>query len=298
MELERRQHDVRNVLGAMRGYAELLLEELGNLFPNLRASLERVLKAVASATDDESRTLHPEPKPSDGPTGAVLAVDDSADNRDLLARYLTREGHAALPAASGAEALALLERNPVDLVLLDLIMPGMDGGEVLRRIKDNDAWRAIPVIVISGRQDMEGIISCIEAGADDYLAKPFSFAELQARLEAMLRRRPADVAQTTLRVRDLHMDLLTRDVSRDGREIHLQPREYKLLEFLMRHAGQVVTRAMLLEQVWGYHFDPQTNVIDVHVSRLRQKIDKGFATNLLETVRGAGYRLGGEPESD
>jgi len=189
MELERRQHDVRNVLGAMRGYAELLLEELGNLFPNLRASLERVLKAVASATDDESRTLHPEPKPSDGPTGAVLAVDDSADNRDLLARYLTREGHAALPAASGAEALALLERNPVDLVLLDLIMPGMDGGEVLRRIKDNDAWRAIPVIVISGRQDMEGIISCIEAGADDYLFKPFNPVLLQARIKAGLERK-------------------------------------------------------------------------------------------------------------
>ena len=132
---------------------------------------------------------------------------------------------------------------------------------------------------------------------DDYLAKPFSFAELQARIEVLIRRRAVDTAETVLRVEDLHMDLLGNQVARAGQVIQLQPREYKLLEFLMRHAGQVVTRAMLLEQVWGYHFDPQTNVIDVHISRLRQKIDREFEVPLLETVRGAGYRLGPESAS-
>jgi adenylate cyclase len=188
-DAENLEHDVRNVLGAMRGYSELLLEDVADT-PLLRASLERVLKAVASATDDSSHSSAPSAgRTANGLTGTILAVDDSADNRDLLARYLTREGHEVLLASSGAQALELLEQQAVDLVLLDLIMPGMDGSEVLTRIKENSARRALPVIVISGQQDMEGIISCIEAGADDYLFKPFNQVLLQARIRAGLERK-------------------------------------------------------------------------------------------------------------
>ena len=185
------QHDILNVLGAMRGYAELLLEDVSSLFPQLQASLQRVLKAVASATDGSVRSV------DDGSdvdlsaeiTGRILAVDDSADNRELLSRYLSKAGHEVLTASSGEEALELLETSAVDLVLLDLIMPGMDGGEVLTRIKENPAWRALSVIVISGRQDMDGIIECIEAGADDYLFKPFNRVLLHARIKAGLERK-------------------------------------------------------------------------------------------------------------
>lgn len=187
------QHDVRNVLGAMRGYSELLLEEAEGTIPQLRASLERVLKAVAAATDDgghsTASTASTANSAGNGITGTILAVDDSPDNRDLLARYLTREGHTVLLASSGVQALELLEQQAVDLVLLDLIMPGMGGSEVLVRIKESSAQRALPVIVISGQQDMEGIISCIEAGADDYLFKPFNQVLLKARIRAGLERK-------------------------------------------------------------------------------------------------------------
>jgi len=226
----------------------------------------------------------------------VLLVEDDVSVADYIRQGLRAAGYRVTRAADGESADELSRKGHFDAMVFDRMLPGVDGLALVRRLRARGDQT--PILVLSALGEVDDRVRGLQAGADDYLAKPFSFAELQARLEAMLRRRPADVAQTTLRVRDLHMDLLTRDVSRDGREIHLQPREYKLLEFLMRHAGQVVTRAMLLEQVWGYHFDPQTNVIDVHVSRLRQKIDKGFATNLLETVRGAGYRLGGEPESD
>jgi len=190
------QHDLRNVLGAIRGYSELLSEDLSDQHSYLRAVLQRLQKAIASATDDESNGE------SDGETeiasnapllkaepGTILAVDDTQENLELLSRYLTRSGHQVLTAASGAQALDLLQTHSIDTVLLDLIMPGMDGSEVLNRIKDNAAWRAIPVIVISGRQDMEGIIACIEAGADDYLFKPFNPVLLQARIKAGLERK-------------------------------------------------------------------------------------------------------------
>jgi adenylate cyclase len=188
-DADKLQHDIRNILGAIRGYAELLLEDLGEEAPQLRASLQRMLKAVAAATDEgQSSSIRP-PRSGNGGTATVLAVDDSADNRELLGRYLAREGHTVLAASSGAEALQLLQEEAVDVVLLDLIMPGMDGSEVLKHIKENSAWRAIPVIVISGRQDMDGIISCIEAGADDYLFKPFNQVLLQARITAGLERK-------------------------------------------------------------------------------------------------------------
>jgi adenylate cyclase len=188
-DADKLQHDIRNILGAIRGYAELLLEDLGEKAPQLRASLQRMLKAVAAATDDGQPSSIRPPRSGNGGTATVLAVDDSADNRELLGRYLAREGHTVLAASSGAEALQLLQEEAVDVVLLDLIMPGMDGSEVLKHIKENSAWRAIPVIVISGRQDMDGIISCIEAGADDYLFKPFNQVLLQARITAGLERK-------------------------------------------------------------------------------------------------------------
>jgi len=189
-DTSQQQHDLLNVLGAMRGYAELIAEELNGQLPPLLSALQRVLLAVNSATEPESKPSPVEFKQlGNGVTGTVLAVDDSADNRDLLSRYLKREGHSVLLASSGDEALELLATNEIDLVLLDLIMPGMDGSEVLQRIKDNPVSRPIPVIVISGRQDMEGIIACIGAGADDYLFKPFNPVLLQARIKAGLERK-------------------------------------------------------------------------------------------------------------
>jgi class 3 adenylate cyclase len=189
LDTDSMQHDTRNILGAIQGYAELILEDLGESAPQLQASLQRMLKAVASASGESHTSSIRSPRSSSGASATVLAVDDSADNRELLGRYLAREGHTVLLASSGAEALQLLQREAVDVVLLDLIMPGMDGREVLKQIKENSAWRAIPVIVISGRQDMDGIISCIEAGADDYLFKPFNQVLLQARITAGLERK-------------------------------------------------------------------------------------------------------------
>jgi adenylate cyclase len=190
MDADALQHNIRNVLGALRGYSELLLEDIDGAVPELNAILERLLTAVASATDNSSgSSTGKTDSSSNGITGTILAVDDSPDNRDLLARYLTREGHSVLLASSGEQALTLLEEQAVDLVLLDLIMPGMNGREVLTRIKENDVWRALPVIVISGQQDMDGIIACIEAGADDYLFKPFNQVLLQARIRAGLERK-------------------------------------------------------------------------------------------------------------
>lgn len=185
---EHSEHNLRNVLGAMRGYAELLCEDLSALHGNLKGVLQRLLKAINSAASDNS-ALRSLQVVDEAESGTILAVDDTAENLDLLGRYLTRSGHRVLTASSGAEALQLLAHNPIDTVLLDLIMPGMDGNEVLTRIKANADWRAIPVIVISGRQDMEGIITCIEAGADDYLFKPFNPVLLQARIKAGLERK-------------------------------------------------------------------------------------------------------------
>jgi len=175
--------------------------------------------------------------------------------------------------------------------VLDRMLPGLDGLELLRQLRAHG--HATPALILSSLGDVEQRVEGLRGGADDYLAKPFAFVELMARLDGLMRRRHGDAdANTRLRVADLEMDLLKRTVSRGGQLLELQPREFRLLEYLMRHAEQVVTRTMLLEAVWDYHFDPQTNVIDVHVSRLRQKIDRGRGPALLHTVRGAGYLLG------
>jgi two-component system, OmpR family, response regulator len=221
----------------------------------------------------------------------VLLVEDEALIADFVAKGLREAGHSVDHAGTGPDGLHLAQTERYDALILDRMLPGLEGLELLRRLREQG--HATPALVLSSLGEVEHRVEGLRGGADDYLAKPFSFAELSARLDGLLRRAPAgQAANTRLRVADLEMDLLKRSVRRGGLAIELQPREFRLLEHLMRHAGQVVTRTMLLEAVWDYHFDPQTNVIDVHVSRLRAKIDRDRGPPLLHTVRGAGYLLG------
>lgn len=219
----------------------------------------------------------------------VLVIEDDRETAEYLRKGLTESGHVVDLAHDGADGLHSATSHEFDVIIVDRMLPSLDGLSIVREIRSQG--QRVPVLVLSALSQVDDRVRGLKAGGDDYLTKPFAFSELLARLEALQRRASAIAPQTTLRVEDLEMDLLSRSVSRAGREIDLQPREFRLLEHLMRHAGQVVTRTMLLEHVWGYHFDPQTNVIDVHISRLRQKVDKGFGTPLLQTVRGAGYCL-------
>ena len=206
-----------------------------------------------------------------------------------MARGLTEAGHDCTTAQDGAYGLEAAHQGGFDVYVVDRMMPRLDGVgmvETLRREGDQT-----PVLFLSALGEVEDRVTGLKAGGDDYLVKPYAFPELIARVEALARRRETGSVQTVLKVGDLEMNLISREVTRSGQDIDLQPREFQLLEFLMRHAGQSVTRTMLLEKVWEYHFDPQTNVIDVHISRLRSKIDKGFDKAMLQTVRGAGYRL-------
>ncbi len=206
-----------------------------------------------------------------------------------MCRGLAEAGHECLTAEDGLKGADAARQGGFDVLVVDRMMPRMDGltlVELLRREGDQT-----PVLFLSALGEVDDRVSGLKAGGDDYLVKPYAFPELIARVEALARRRDTGSVQTLLRVGDLEMDLIGRAVRRAGQDIDLQPREFQLLEFLMRHAGQSITRTMLLEKVWEYHFDPQTNVIDVHISRLRGKIDKGFDKAMLQTVRGAGYRL-------
>jgi two-component system OmpR family response regulator len=219
----------------------------------------------------------------------ILLIEDDRTTADYVVKGLSESGYVVDHAADGREGLLLAAGGEFDLVIVDRMLPELDGLSVIQALRA--AKVPTPVLVLSALGQVEDRVSGLRAGGDDYLTKPFAFSELLARVEALLRRRGAEAPVTRLTVGDLEMDLLSRIVRRAGRPIDLQPREFKLLEYLMRHAGQVVTRTMLLEGVWDYHFDPQTNVIDVHISRLRQKIDKDFDAPLLHTVRGAGYCL-------
>ena len=221
----------------------------------------------------------------------VLLVEDDQTVRTLITKGLEEAGHQVAYTEDGRQALALAGAERFDVIILDRMLPGgMDGGHVLSTLRS--AGDSTPVLLLSAMADVDEKVAGLKAGGDDYVTKPFSFSELQARLEALIRRnRSEQLPQSRLSVSDLEMDLLSRTVRRANQKIDLQPREFRLLEFLMRHAGQVVTRTMLLEGVWDYHFDPQTNVIDVHISRLRQKIDKPFDQPLVHTVRNAGYVL-------
>ena len=219
----------------------------------------------------------------------VLVIEDDADAAAFVKRVLSEAGHSVDVRGDGETGLNSARGGEYDALVVDRMLPGMDGVKLLRSYRDGGG-RA-PALFLSALGEVDHRVEGLQAGGDDYLVKPYAPSELVARVEALGRRASADVPTTKLAVGGLEMDLLARTVSRDNRKIDLQPREFRLLEFLMRHAGQVVTRTMLLEKVWDYHFDPQTNVIDVHISRLRGKIDKDFERPLLHTVRGAGYRL-------
>jgi two-component system OmpR family response regulator len=219
----------------------------------------------------------------------VLLVEDDPETRSFVARGLAESGHLVEAAADGKEGMFLALEGKYDVMVVDRMLPGVDGLSIVAAAR-NAGLRA-PILVLSALGEVDDRVEGLRRGGDDYLVKPFAFSELLARIEALARRGDTERTETRLHVGDLEMDLLGRTVKRAGRTIALQPREFKLLECLMRHAGHVVTRTMLLERVWGYHFDPQTNVIDVHISRLRGKIDKGFERPLLHTVRGAGYVL-------
>jgi two-component system OmpR family response regulator len=216
----------------------------------------------------------------------ILIVEDDREAGAYLVRGLIESGHRVALAEQGRVGLERATRESFDAMIIDRMLPGLDGLSIVAALRA--ARNQTPVLVLSALGDVEDRVKGLRAGCDDYLSKPFAFAELLARLEALTRR---GTAGTRLAVADLEMDLLARTATRAGRAIDLLPREFRLLEYLMRHAGDIVTRTMLLEKVWDHHFDPQTNVIDVHVSRLRQKLDKGFAVPLLHTVRGAGYCL-------
>ncbi len=220
----------------------------------------------------------------------VLLVEDDPSVGEFIVAELGAAGHRCEHVGDGIEGLERAQQGEFDVLIIDRMLPGLDGISLVKQLRASD--RQTPVLFLSALGAVDDRVQGLQSGGDDYLVKPFSPEELLARLEALCRRSVAADTPLRLEVADLRMDLLTQEVSRAGQAINLQPREYKLLEYLMRNAGQVVTRAMLLEQVWGYHFDPQTNVIDVHISRLRQKLDRDFDRALLHTVRGAGYRLG------
>jgi len=219
----------------------------------------------------------------------ILLIEDDQSVGDYITKGLRQSGFTVDHAAEGKQGLLLATSENYDVMIIDRMLPNVDGLTIIQTLRV--AENKTPILILSALSDVDDRVKGLKAGGDDYLVKPFAFAELLARIEAIHRRQQSSTTRTRLKVADLEMDLLAHKVTRSGENFNLQPREYKLLEYLMKHAGQVVTRTMLLENVWEYHFDPQTNVIDVHISRLRQKIDKGFDQQLLTTVRGAGYML-------
>ncbi len=219
----------------------------------------------------------------------ILIIEDDFEAAEAMTRGLGEAGYDCTHAGDGEAGLDAARAGEFDVLIVDRMMPKKNGVEVVETLRrEGDAT---PVLFLSALGEVGDRVDGLKAGADDYLVKPYAFPELIARVEALSRRRETGAVATTLKVGDLEMNLIARTVHRGETEIDLQPREFQLLEFMMRHAGQSVTRTMLLEKVWEYHFDPQTNVIDVHISRLRSKIDKGFDRQMLQTVRGAGYRL-------
>jgi two-component system OmpR family response regulator len=219
----------------------------------------------------------------------ILVVEDDAEAGRYLTRALGEAGHVADLAADGEQGLEMALAGSYDVLIVDRMLPKRDGLSLITSLRAEK--RTTPVLILSALGQVDDRVLGLRAGGDDYLTKPYAFTECLARVEALARRQNPQSAQLTYRVADLELDRLAHRVTRGGEDIILQPREFRLLEYLMRHAGQVVTRTMLLENVWDYHFDPQTNVIDVHISRLRGKIDRGQGASLLHTVRGAGYMI-------
>ena len=217
----------------------------------------------------------------------ILLVEDDPDTARHVQRGLAESMHVVDHTDNGNDGLGLALTEHYDVVIVDRMLPGRDGISLIKSLRETN--QRLPILILSALGDTDDRVAGLKAGGDDYLAKPFAFSELLSRVEALQRRTQQDVVTTTLQVGDLTVDLLSREVRRANQLISLQPREYRLLLYLVQHANQVVTRTMLLETVWDYHFDPQTNVIDVHISRLRSKIDRDFDSPLLHTVRGAGY---------
>jgi two-component system OmpR family response regulator len=219
----------------------------------------------------------------------ILVIEDDDATASYVENGLVEHGHVVDRAANGRDGLFLAAGEPYDVMVIDRRLPGLDGLSIVKTIRAAEV--RTPVLFLTTMGGVDDRVEGLEAGGDDYLAKPFAFSELLARIHALARRPPLAGEQTTLKVADLEMDLVRRTVVRSGKTIDVQPREFLLLEYLMRNAGRVVTRTMLLEQVWDFHFDPRTNVVETHISRLRAKVDKPFKTELIHTVRGAGYSL-------
>jgi len=219
----------------------------------------------------------------------ILVIEDDIEAASYVIKGLTESGHLVHHCADGKTGLGQALTTNFDMMIIDRMLPELDGLSIVSAIRAANV--TTPVLILSALAEVDDKVEGLTAGGDDYLTKPYAFSELLARIEALSRRRQPEQASNKLKLADLEIDLLKHKVTRAGRVIALQPREFRLLEYLMRHQGQVVSRTMLLEQVWDYNFDPQTNVIDVHISRLRNKIDKGFSQPLLQTIRGAGYSL-------
>jgi two-component system OmpR family response regulator len=220
----------------------------------------------------------------------ILLIEDDSSVAQFIVRGFREGGHTIDHADNGKDGLFLATTEDYDALIVDRMLPKVDGLSIIRTLRASDDHT--PALILSALGQVDDRVKGLQAGADDYLTKPFAFSELEARLDALARRSQGKATtETELSVGDLEMDLLSREVRRGGKTIALQPRDFQLLEYLMRHAGQVVTRTMLLENVWDYHFDPQTNVIDVHISRLRAKVDKEFDSQLIQTIRGAGYKI-------
>jgi two-component system OmpR family response regulator len=219
----------------------------------------------------------------------ILIAEDDVDTAEFIRRGLDELGHNPVVAGSGFDALHLLSTEEFDIAILDRMLPRLDGLSAVRRARA--AKIETPILLLTALGRIQDRVEGLESGADDYLVKPFAFSELSARINALARRKPLQARAISLEHRGIVVDLLKRQVQRDGIQVALHPREFRILEELMRESGRVVTRTMLLERVWNYHFDPQTNIVDTHISRLRSKLNEGGKTNAIETVRGAGYRM-------
>ncbi len=219
----------------------------------------------------------------------ILVIEDDIETANYIGKGLKEHGHTVDQANDGKDGLFMALENNYAIIILDRMLPALDGLSIIKTLRSSD--KQTPVIILSALGEVDDRVQGLKAGGDDYLVKPFAFSELLARIEALLRRGEMKPDTSFLKVADLELDRLTHLVKRAGKTINLQPREYLILEYLMQHADQIITRTMLLESVWDYHFDPQTNIIDVHISRLRNKIDRDFNPPLLQTVRGAGYCL-------
>ena len=219
----------------------------------------------------------------------ILLIEDDRETADYVMQGLIEAGHNVMVAADGRDGLFRAAGESWDLLIVDRMLPGIDGLAIVKTLRSGSI--ETPILFLTTLGGIDDRVAGLNAGGDDYLIKPFAYAELVARVAALGRRPRIQVASTTLRVADLELDLLSRTVRRGGQEVMIQPREFRLLEYLMRHAGQVVTRTMLLENVWDFHFDPRTNIVETHISRLRGKVDKGYRDELIHTVRGSGYCL-------